>query len=68
MYDFVAGQSATNVPHSSKLVNLREIPLGISAAMNYTSCYALAFLFSRYFAKLPKQSDDCLRNYLRYIF
>ncbi|AXT54679.1 hypothetical protein D1815_02510 [Aquimarina sp. AD1] len=62
MYDFVAGQSKTNIPHCSKLVNLREIPLGISAAMNYTSCYALAFLFSLYFANLSRQSDDCLRT------
>ncbi len=54
--------------HSPKLINQREIPLGISAAMNYTSCYALAFLFSLYFANLPKQSDDCFRNYLRFVF
>ncbi|MBP2833353.1 hypothetical protein J8281_14250 [Aquimarina sp. U1-2] len=28
--------------HNPKLTNLREIPNGISAAINYTSCYALA--------------------------
>ncbi len=34
MYSFVADLSTKNFPHCPKLTNAREIPLGISAAMN----------------------------------